>query len=405
MRTHPVTSPTRLGAVKSLEDFHAVCSSLGIELPAEASGAGGSPLAEPAAVVINGKRPSNRIVIHPMEGWDGTATGGVTDEMRRRWHRFGESGAENDTTFQAERYRPLLDLVQPHDNCEVMIMISRGLNALDPERRCDGYYRIAEWLIHPGIVHPLEASFVPWATPYEPWLLWQLAQHPTFVGGKISTLEEPHFLYWAAMCRDLGLDFSPHSGDDFGIATAIKFGLPLLIGAAVSAAPLICAAKVMWLNDDAPGKRFPADTGRFDTRVYKLFESIQSLEDQVFRLDGNLSAAAYKHSTAHVLHELDLIASPETHPACQDLCGADEAARMTEALRRPAHMAARLGIPFGPAQREAGYSQYRHAQPRTTGCPPTTRRPGHLPMGRQRCEPRHRMMDASGAKKVRLGLN
>ena len=260
-------------------------------------------------------------------------------------------GAENDTTFQAERYRPLLDLVQPHDNCEVMIMTSRGLNALDPERRRDGYYQIAEWLVRPGIVHALEASFVPWATPYEPWLLWQLAQHPKFVGGKISTLEVPHFLYWAAMCRDLGLDFSPHSGDDFGIATAIKFGLPLLIGAAVSAAPLICAAKVMWLNDDAPGKRFPADTGRFDTRVYKLFESIQSLEDQVFRLDGNLSAAAYKHSTAHVLHELDLIASPETHPACQDLRGADEAARMTEALRRPAHMADRLGIPFGPAQR------------------------------------------------------
>jgi dihydrodipicolinate synthase/N-acetylneuraminate lyase len=254
-------------------------------------------------------------------------------------------GAEQDSEFRAERYRPLIDIVQQHDNCEVMLMTSRGLNALDPERRRDAYYQIAEWLIRPGIVHALEPAFVPWATPYEPWLLWQLAQHPKFVGGKISTLDEPHFLYWAAMCRDLRLDFAPHSGDDFGIATAIKLGLPLLIGAAVSAAPLICAAKDLWLFDGAHHKKFPTGTGRFDTRVYKLFEALQSLEDQVFRLDARLSASAYKHSTAHVLHLLGLIASPEAHPACRDLRGTDEAARMEEALRRARRIAEKLEIP------------------------------------------------------------
>lgn len=260
-------------------------------------------------------------------------------------------GAEGDTTWKAERYRPLLDIVQEHENCEVMLMTSRWLNALDPEPRRDAYYQLAEWLVRPGIVHALEPAFVPWATPFEPWLLWQLAQHPRFVGGKISTLDEPHFLYWAAMCRDLRLDFAPHSGDDFGIATAIKLGLPLLIGAAVSGAPLICATRDMWLHDGAPGKKFATGTGRFDTRVYKVFEAFQSLEDQVFRLDENLSASAYKHSTAHVLHELGLIASPEAHPDCPDLRGPDEAARMTEALRRPLRLAERLGIPFRPSQR------------------------------------------------------
>lgn len=254
-------------------------------------------------------------------------------------------GAEQDTSFKAERYRPLLDIVQSHENCEVMIMTSKWLNSLDPERRRDGYFEIAEWLIRPGIVHALEPSFVPWATPYEPWLLHQLALHPKFVGGKISTLDEPHFLYWAAMCKDLKLDFAPHSGDDFGIATAIKTGLPLLIGAASSAAPLICAAKDMWLDDDTPGKRFPTGTGRFDTRVYKLFEAFQSMEDQIFRLDANGSAAAYKHSTAHALKHLGVIAAPEPHPACKDLRGEDEANRMLEALVRPKRIAGRLGIP------------------------------------------------------------
>ena len=106
MSTHAFLSPTRLGAVKSLEDFHAVCASLDIELPAEALGAGPSPLAEPASVVINGKRPGNRIVIHPMEGWDGTTTGGVTDEMRRRWRRFGESGAKMICGAEAMAVQP-----------------------------------------------------------------------------------------------------------------------------------------------------------------------------------------------------------------------------------------------------------------------------------------------------------
>lgn len=255
-------------------------------------------------------------------------------------------GAEGDSGFQPERYLPLMDIVQQHENCEVMLMTSQRLNALDPERRRDAYYSLAEWLVRPGIVHALEPAFVSWATPYEPWLLWQLALHPKFVGGKISTLDEPHLLYWAAMCRDLKLDFAPHSGDDFGIPSAIKMGLPLLIGAAVTGAPWICAAKDMWLNDDAPGKRFPTGTGGFDTRVYKVFEAMQSLEDQVFRLDEKHSAAAYKHSTAHALKHLGLLASEESHPLCDDLRGSDESLRMEEALRRPIRIAKKLGIPY-----------------------------------------------------------
>ncbi|MEZ0387507.1 MAG: hypothetical protein ACAI34_10595 [Verrucomicrobium sp.] len=248
-----------------------------------------------------------------------------------------------ETGFKAERYFSMIDAVQEYDNCEVMLMTSRTLNSLEAEARRDAYFELADHLIRPGIVHALEPSFVPWATPYEPWLLYELAQHPKFVGGKISTLDEPHFLYWAAMCKGLKLDFAPHSGDDFGICTAIRMGLPLLIGAGVSACPLICAARDMWLLDSVSGKKFKTDTGRFDTRVYKVFEAIQSFEDLVFRLDGKMSAAAYKHSTAHVLTALGLIGAPEAHPKCVDLRGEDEALRMAEAMRRPLRMAERIG--------------------------------------------------------------
>jgi 2,4-dienoyl-CoA reductase-like NADH-dependent reductase (Old Yellow Enzyme family) len=80
---------------------------LGIDIPCDDElVTSDSPLARSAEVTINGKRPGNRIVIHPMEGWDGTASGGVTDEMRRRWRRFGESGAKMICGAEAMAVRP-----------------------------------------------------------------------------------------------------------------------------------------------------------------------------------------------------------------------------------------------------------------------------------------------------------
>jgi dihydrodipicolinate synthase/N-acetylneuraminate lyase len=255
-------------------------------------------------------------------------------------------GAEHDSTFNASRYLPLLDIAQAYDTAEVMLMTSQRLNELEPQARCDGYHAIAEYVTRPALVHALEPAFVPWATPFGPWLLWQLARHPKFIGGKVSTLDEPHFLYWASMSSHLQLDFIPHSGDDFGLATAIKCGLPLLIGAASSAAPLVCAAIDLWLADGTPGKMFPAGhPGTFDTRVYKLFEALQSLADQVFRPEEPFNVSAYKHSTAHVLHQLGLITAPDPHPSSPDRRSPAEASRMNEALRRPRRLAQRLNIP------------------------------------------------------------
>src|SRR3954467_6193639 len=87
----------RIPTLKTVADFRAHVSSLGIELPCEDGIAVGSasPLAQPVeSTTINGKKIGNRFAIQPMEGWDGTTTGGITDEVVRRWQRFGESGAK-----------------------------------------------------------------------------------------------------------------------------------------------------------------------------------------------------------------------------------------------------------------------------------------------------------------------
>ncbi|MBM3835841.1 MAG: NADH:flavin oxidoreductase [Verrucomicrobia bacterium] len=100
---------TRLPTLKTVADFRRHVAALGLNLPCEDRIALGleSPLAQQVtATIINGKRIGNRYAIQPMEGWDGTTTGGVTDEMRRRWQRFGESGAKLIYGCEAMAVRP-----------------------------------------------------------------------------------------------------------------------------------------------------------------------------------------------------------------------------------------------------------------------------------------------------------
>jgi 2,4-dienoyl-CoA reductase-like NADH-dependent reductase (Old Yellow Enzyme family) len=58
------------------------------------------PFADPPAVEalaapyeVAGRTVANRFAVLPMEGWDGTDDGRPTDLVRRRWTRFGTSGA------------------------------------------------------------------------------------------------------------------------------------------------------------------------------------------------------------------------------------------------------------------------------------------------------------------------
>jgi NADPH2 dehydrogenase len=99
----------RIPTLKTVAEFRDYTASLGIDLPCDEQIVTGtaSPLAQPvAAVSIGGKRIGNRYAIQPMEGWDATTTGAPTDEVRRRWQRFGESGAKLIYGGEAMAVRP-----------------------------------------------------------------------------------------------------------------------------------------------------------------------------------------------------------------------------------------------------------------------------------------------------------
>jgi 2,4-dienoyl-CoA reductase-like NADH-dependent reductase (Old Yellow Enzyme family) len=100
---------TRIPSLKTVEDFRRHIASLGIELPCEDRIESGpdSPLARSCVdATINGKTIANRWAIQPMEGWDATTTGAPTEEVRRRWQRFGESGASVIYGGEAMAVRP-----------------------------------------------------------------------------------------------------------------------------------------------------------------------------------------------------------------------------------------------------------------------------------------------------------
>lgn len=86
--------------------FNEQMRAMGIGLTADEDVVGGSegPLSRPIA--WNGRTIGNRWTTQPMEGWDGTTTGGVTEPMVRRWRRFGESGAKLIWGGEAMAVRP-----------------------------------------------------------------------------------------------------------------------------------------------------------------------------------------------------------------------------------------------------------------------------------------------------------
>jgi 2,4-dienoyl-CoA reductase-like NADH-dependent reductase (Old Yellow Enzyme family) len=94
---HPNPSRiTRIASLKTAGDFRRHLAALGLELPCDETilTRDTSPLAQPLPQTpVNGKTISNRIAIHPMEGWDGLFNGVLSEEVRRRWRHFGESGA------------------------------------------------------------------------------------------------------------------------------------------------------------------------------------------------------------------------------------------------------------------------------------------------------------------------
>ncbi|MCY3917642.1 MAG: NADH:flavin oxidoreductase [Chloroflexi bacterium] len=87
-------TPKRVAQLRTYAQFKSYCEAVGADLPVDVNAVFGaeSPLAQP--YVYRDIELSNRFAVLPMEGWDGDADGAPTELTRRRWRRFGQSGAK-----------------------------------------------------------------------------------------------------------------------------------------------------------------------------------------------------------------------------------------------------------------------------------------------------------------------
>ena len=96
----------RVAALRTAADFQEHLDSLGIVLPFDKTMQSGAdaPLGQPYQ--LGDFTIGNRFCILPMEGWDGTSEGYPTELVRRRWERFGLSGAKLIWGGEAVAVRP-----------------------------------------------------------------------------------------------------------------------------------------------------------------------------------------------------------------------------------------------------------------------------------------------------------
>lgn len=84
----------RLATIKSAAELRAYAETSGLSLPIDDATAAGkdAPLAKPLSV--GGRTAGNRFCALPMEGWDAEPDGRPSELVKRRWMRFGASGAK-----------------------------------------------------------------------------------------------------------------------------------------------------------------------------------------------------------------------------------------------------------------------------------------------------------------------
>lgn len=84
----------KAGSLEGVSGFRAYMKTLGLDMPCDDIVMSGpaSPLAAP--LEFDGMSIGHRLGMHPMEGWDCETDGRPTENTKRRWQRFGQSGAK-----------------------------------------------------------------------------------------------------------------------------------------------------------------------------------------------------------------------------------------------------------------------------------------------------------------------
>ena len=122
-----VYKPYKFGTFKTNEDFTSTMAADGLHFPITDNL---SALQEPVTLA-NGDVIPNRMVIHPMEGFDGTRDGSPTDLIFRRYKRYAEGGSgliwyESITVADDGRCNPLQMVMKNETVSEIKRLVDES---------------------------------------------------------------------------------------------------------------------------------------------------------------------------------------------------------------------------------------------------------------------------------------
>ncbi len=174
------------------------------------------PLGRPLEVA--GRIIGNRFAVHPMEGWDGTVDGLPSEHTRRRWRRFGRSGAK--LVWGGEAYAVQGDgRGNPHQLWwNPKVDSRRGLADLRAEilgghdevgESTDDLY-VGLQLTHSGrFARPTDEGPAPRIAHRHPVLdprVGVTAEYPVLTDGELEAIGE-NFVVVAKAAQEVGFDF------------------------------------------------------------------------------------------------------------------------------------------------------------------------------------------------------
>lgn len=207
----------RLGAVKNVERFKEHLYSLGLNIPCDSPIFTGpdSPLRQPLSRA--GITLANRIAIQPMEGWDATRDGNISESMLRRWHRLGTSGAkliwgcEAAAVSHAGRANPNQLMVSAHTLKDLQQLRTALVEGHRETAGSDKDLLIGLQLTHSGRYcrpneHAKPEPQILYRHPILDRRLGLTADYPLLTDGEISEIIAD-FVRAAHVAREAGFDF------------------------------------------------------------------------------------------------------------------------------------------------------------------------------------------------------
>ena len=206
----------RIAQLRTYDQFCAYLQQEGIDLgcDAELHSGPGAALAQNYVLKMENRtfKLSNRFCVLPMEGWDGTTDGKPSVLTRRRWQRFGQSGAKLIWGGEAAAVRPDAranpnQLIINQANLGAIAALREGLVSAHAERWQTDDLLIGLQLTHSGrFCRPYDKmGLSPQILYAHPWLNRKFnlpMDYPVMSDGEIERLIEDYItaagLAWQA---------------------------------------------------------------------------------------------------------------------------------------------------------------------------------------------------------------